>query len=80
MFTNGNDIRVSFLKQTLTLLYLILICPAVEEEASNLNKTVRKEIEEGNSTTLLEQMMTKLEKLRAVDLADSKTTAEEELR
>ncbi|XP_017562320.2 laminin subunit alpha-1 [Pygocentrus nattereri] len=51
----------------------------VEEEVGNLNKTMWEEIEEGNSTTLLEQMTAMLEKMRDIDLANSNITTEEEL-
>lgn len=50
----------------------------VEEEVSNLNETVREEMEEGHSAVLLEQMEAMLEKIRVINLGNS--TAEEELR
>ncbi|XP_072536108.1 laminin subunit alpha-1 [Salminus brasiliensis] len=51
----------------------------VEENVGNLNMTTMEEMEEGNSTTLLEQMMAVLEKMKTVDLANRNITAEEEL-
>lgn len=59
---------------------LVLLGLVVEEEVNNLNETVREEMEEGHSAALLEQMEAMLEKIRAVDLVNSNTTAVEELR
>lgn len=46
---------------------------------SNLNETEREEMEEGHSAVLLEQMEAMLEKIRAIDLVNSNSTAVDEL-
>lgn len=47
---------------------------------SNLNETVREEMEEGHSAVLLEQMEAMLKQIRAHNLVNSNRTAVEELR
>lgn len=47
---------------------------------SNLNETVKEEMDEGRNAVLLEQMEAILENIRAVDLVSSNSTAVEELR
>ncbi|TSK16092.1 Laminin subunit alpha-1 [Bagarius yarrelli] len=51
----------------------------VKKELGDLNETARERMEEGHSAVLLEQMEDMLEKIRAVDLVKSNSTAVEEL-
>lgn len=58
---------------------LFLFGLVMEKEVNNLNETARGEMEEGHSAALLEQMEAMLERIRAIDLAHSDSTAVEEL-
>lgn len=61
-------------------MWSVLFGLVVEEEVSNLNETVRGEMEEGHSAVLLKQMEAMLENIRAIDLGSSNITAVEVLR
>ncbi|XP_007232077.3 laminin subunit alpha-1 [Astyanax mexicanus] len=52
----------------------------LEENVGNLNMTLTEEVEEVNSTTLMEQMMALIEKMKTIDLSSRNTTADDELR
>ncbi|XP_066538803.1 laminin subunit alpha-1 [Hoplias malabaricus] len=76
----ASEERVNQGKHLLDLIYTLQTAiQVVKEDVNNLNKTVEEEMEESNSTVLMEDLMFVLDKMRAVDLSTENSTAEEEL-